>query len=106
MCIRDRIYEIDDWAQGLLNGILMFVNLIVLVVITYRFIRVQGLFLCESYGPAIGVAAMTSLYQFFGWRPGPEADGKELEPEENVLLTVVNLNKQPTFQEQTFKCVS
>lgn len=110
LLIKVKIYDIDDWSQGLLNGILMFVNLCVMVVFMYRFIRVQGLFLCDTYGPEFLAAACLACYQKCGWRDAPEkdapGDSQEGGVEEVPLLGVVSLKKPADFQQQTFKCVS
>lgn len=112
LLIKVKIYDIDDWSQGILTGILLFVNLAVMIVFMYRFIRVQGYFLCNTYGPQVFAAKCLQCYQWLGWRdtPAAEAGSSGDDAEGNVegvpLLSVVSLKKPASFQQQTFKCIS
>jgi hypothetical protein len=110
LLIKVKIYDIDEWDQGVLNGILMFVNLCVMIVFIYRFVRVQGLFLCDTYGPECGAAWCKKCFQYCGWRDGPAPVGADDKGDDGVeeipLLGVVSLKQPASFQQQTFKCVS
>jgi hypothetical protein len=112
LLLKVEIYDIDDWSEGILSGILMCVNLVVICLFVYRFIRVQGNFLCETYCPDFLARGCLACNQWLGWKPGPQtapADGGKNEPaevEQVPLLVVQNLKKPSSFQERTFKCVS
>merc|ERR1712046_227737 len=96
LLIKVKIYDIDEWDQGVLNGILMLVNLCVMAVFIYRFIRVQGMFLCDTYGPDCAAALCLKCFQWCGWRDGPAPAGasdKDDVVEEIPLLGVVSLKK-------------
>jgi hypothetical protein len=107
LLIKVKLATIDEWSEGVLNGILMFVNVIVFVVFIYRFIRVQGLFLCENYFPDVCAGVCFKCFQWCGWRSDPTQGAKEdVDEEEEPMLSVISLRNPASYQEQTFKCVS
>ena len=62
LLLKVKIHDIDGWGGGVLSGILLLVNLGVFCVFTFRFVRVQGLFLCETYMPEICAACCLKCY--------------------------------------------
>jgi len=72
LLLKTKIYEIDGWDQGILNGFVMAVNFITMFLFTYRFVRVQGNFLCSHYCPKPAQNCFLAFNRIMGWKPMPE----------------------------------
>jgi hypothetical protein len=109
LLLKVKLYDIDEWSQGVLNGILLLVNLSVMIVFIFRFVRVQGLFLCQTYMPDVLSNVCLSCFIALGWREDKtvkKEDDEDPVVEEMQVLVPFSLKKEPSYQEQTFKCVS
>jgi len=111
LLLKTRIYQVDGWDQGVLNGFVMAVNFITLFLFTYRFIRVQGNFLCENYCPKQCQECFLAFNRLMGWKPVPTEpppsmdDGKD-EEEDNLVVYAGGGKKANDYWHQTFKVVS
>merc|ERR1712070_1025772 len=99
LLIKVEISTIDEWSEGILSGTLMLVNLVVMVLYIYRFIRVQGNFLCATYMPDFCNQMCIKCNQIVGWKPGPDPQpdptpvGEDAGAEQSPLLSVISLKK-------------
>jgi len=109
LLIKVKIYEIDGWSQGVLNGFVMGVNFITMFLFVYRFVRVQGNFLCEQYFPKQCQDCFLAFNRFMGWKPPPDEappDAKGGDDEGTMLLATGAGKKPSDFWQSTFKAVS
>jgi len=113
LCLKVKLYEIDDWNKGVADGFIMAVNFITMVLFIYKFVRVQGNFLCEQYFPKRCQQCFLSFNRMMGWKPMPEPppppeESKEADTGESVpLMSAGAFEKKPNdFWQQTFKVVS
>merc|ERR1719174_3451882 len=72
LLLKTVIYKLDGWSKGLLDGFIMAVNLITMLLFCYRFVRVQGNFLCEQYFPKPCQSCFLAFNRVVGWKPPPE----------------------------------
>merc|ERR1712196_204024 len=72
LLLKTVIYKLDGWSKGLLDGFIMAVNLITMLLFCYRFVRVQGNFLCEQYFPKPCQTCFLAFNRLMGWKPAPE----------------------------------
>merc|ERR1712139_36983 len=103
-------------GQGILNGFVMAVNLITMCLFTYRFVRVQGNFLCAQYFPKPCQKCFLAFNRLMGWKPPPEppaepapAQEKDVAGGEGDTLLVGaagGSKKGSDYWQQTFKVVS
>jgi hypothetical protein len=111
LLLKTKIYEIDGWDNGVLNGFVMAVNFITMFLFTYRFVRVQGNFLCEHYGPKPCQTCFLAFNRMMGWKPIPEDGPPDPEPEvvaveQTGVVVAISGKKAANYWEQTFKVVS
>jgi hypothetical protein len=114
LLLKTVIYKLDGWSKGLLDGFIMAVNLITMLLFCYRFVRVQGNFLCEQYFPKPCQTCFLAFNRLMGWKPAPEPPpepallpSKEEGNEGEALLTSGAAAARPAdYWQQTFKIVS
>jgi len=115
LTLKVALWKIDGWDKGIADGFVMAVNFITMFLFTYRFVRVQGNFLCENYCPKKCQSCFLAFNRMMGWKPMPEPPpepepSKTESPEENLQLAVsgegVAAKKPCDYWQQTFKVVS
>jgi hypothetical protein len=110
LLLKVKIYDIDGWSQDFLNGFVMASNFLTMILFMYRFVRVQGNFLCEQYFPKECQNCFLEFNRFMGWKPPPDAPppppGAPTEDEEAELLPAAAGKKPNDFWMLTFKSVS
>jgi len=112
LILKTKIYEIDGWDQGVLNGFVMAVNFLTMFLFTYRFVRVQGSFLRENYCPKKCQECYLAFNRLMGWKPMPDEPPPPVvvpvsdEAEANPLLVGGGGKKVNDYWQQTFKVVS
>jgi len=114
LLLKTVIWRIDGWSQGILNGFVMAVNMITMLLFTYRFVRVQGNFLCAQYFPKPAQNCFLAFNRLMGWKPPPEPPAepppgaeKDADDEGDALLMAGGGSKKASdYWQQTFKVVS
>ena len=110
LLLKVKIYEIDGWDKGFLDGFVMASNFLTMFLFVYRFVRVQGNFLCEQYFPKECQNCFLEFNRFMGWKPPPDAPppppGAAADDEEAELLPTSAGKKPNDFWALTFKSVS
>jgi len=66
------LWKVDGWDKGIADGFCMAVNFITFILFSYRFVRVQGNFLCEVYFPKPCQNCFLAFNRMMGWKPMPE----------------------------------